>query len=802
MPTDMDIIRELEEEIGGKLRKEDVIMEDIVGYLGIPEKGGYCVDSKGHVTSLILESLFSGIFPLSVLKLVNLVHLSVHDNRLTALPPEITQLTNLRFLYLSRNELKSLPPEITQLTNLRKLKLGDNQLSTLPLEIAQLKNLKELSLNHNQLSTLPPEIAQLKNLKYLYLDDNPLKQPPPEIVEQGIPAIFEYLSRAAKVTINEAKLILVGQGDVGKTCLAERLINGTFEEQESTEGIDIFSWGINAPTEKREEIKLNVWDFGGQEIYHSTHQFFLTKRSLYLLVWNARKSKDYDHIEYWLHTIEAFGEDSPIILVLSKCNEREDDLNLKNLRDRFPNIVGLYKVDSKDGTGIDQLKQIICEQSWALPHMKTGWIDSWLNVRRRLEADERNWIEYDEFRTISESEGLDINQTGIVDAYLHDLGVIIHFSDRVELKNMVILKPDWATSAVYKVLDTDSVRQRGGVLLHSELEEVWDTDTYPASIHPRLLKLMERFELAYELPDKKSHLVAELLPSTTAEFEWDESDNLRFYYEYDFLPPGVMPRFIVGVHEDLENDSEGNPLQWREGAVLQREDARAFVQSKRLEKTVEIRICGPFNKKRELLAIVRRQLDHINSSIRNVKIEQMIPCNCSKDCPHKFNYQQLLMAEKKSRKQVDCTVSWEEVSLSSLLDGYERKEDRMDDEEKTKYGHHTEYHDHSVHFNAPFEGSALAIGSDNVKQDISFPPELTNLFQQMIEVLKADSELSAEKMEKHQANIENLRQELSSKSPSQQVVDKYLSRLGSVASLASLANQVAPFLPLLIKAGG
>jgi len=75
-------------------------------------------------------------------------------------------------------------------------------------------------------------------------------------------------------------LILVGQGEVGKTCLAKRLIYDEFIEDKTTEGIDILKWQITAPTNENEEIKFNVWDFGGQEIYHATHQFFLTKRSV------------------------------------------------------------------------------------------------------------------------------------------------------------------------------------------------------------------------------------------------------------------------------------------------------------------------------------------------------------------------------------------------------------------------------------------------------------------------------------------------------------------------------------------
>jgi len=168
-----------------------------------------------------------------------------------------------------------------------------------------------------------------------------------------------------------------------------------------------------------------------------------------------------------------------------------------------------------------------------------------------------------------------------VDEYLHDLGVIIHFRD-IRVQDMVILKPEWATKAFYKILDTDAVKERGGILLHSELGQIWDKNVFPQEVQLKLLELMNKFELAYELPDERSHLVAELLPSSEPAFEWDTTDNLRFYYQYDFLPAGVMTRFIVRIHQDLEKRSDGKQLCWREGAVLCWEGTHAFVKVKLL----------------------------------------------------------------------------------------------------------------------------------------------------------------------------------------------------------------------------
>lgn len=49
-------------------------------------------------------------------------------------------------------------------------------------------------------------------------------------------------------------------------------------DTDSTKGIEIHPYSFL--TEFGKEFKLNIWDFGGQVIYHATHQFFLTKRSL------------------------------------------------------------------------------------------------------------------------------------------------------------------------------------------------------------------------------------------------------------------------------------------------------------------------------------------------------------------------------------------------------------------------------------------------------------------------------------------------------------------------------------------
>jgi internalin A len=265
--------------------------------------------------------------PPEISELKNLTKLNLYDNQLTSLPPEILELENLAELYISRNQLTTLPPEISKLKNLTELHISRNQLTTFPPGILKLKNLTQLNIAGNQLTTLPPEILELDmeieweerwKFRAIYLPDNPFEYPPVEIVKKGREAVLDYFKsfEGEKKPLNEVKVLLVGDGGAGKTSLVKRLVGEEFDGNEyQTQGINIKEWRFK---NKKKEIKVNFWDFGGQEIMHATHQFFLSKRSLYILVLDSRRE---EKAEYWLKHIRSFGGDSPILVVLNKIDE-------------------------------------------------------------------------------------------------------------------------------------------------------------------------------------------------------------------------------------------------------------------------------------------------------------------------------------------------------------------------------------------------------------------------------------------------------------------------------------------------
>ncbi|MCP4146960.1 MAG: serine/threonine protein kinase, partial [bacterium] len=113
-----------------------------------------------------------------------------------------------------------------------------------------------------------------------------------------------------------------------------------------------------------------------------THQFFLSKRSLYILVLDGRKEED---PEYWLKHIETFGGDSPVLVAINKIDEHPGfDVNRKFLRAKYPFIKGFFRLSCKTKEGIDSFFKHLRSQMDAVEHLKNLWPQSWFNVKTQF----------------------------------------------------------------------------------------------------------------------------------------------------------------------------------------------------------------------------------------------------------------------------------------------------------------------------------------------------------------------------------------------------------------------------------
>ena len=258
------------------------------------------------------------------------------DNRIANLPESIGNLTALTELDLDDNRIANLPESIGNLTALTTLRVDSNWLTSLPESIGNLTALTTLNLGYNQIANLPRQLANLLTTGlYLHLSGNPLADPLPEIVARGADSLAAYLrSLEDAIALFEAKLLVVGEGNVGKTSLVAAFRGTSFvNDRPTTHGIQISPLILQHPNLDL-DMTLRAWDFGGQEVYRVSHQFFFTRRALYLVVWNPREGQEQDEVEGWLRRRIRLrvGRNAHILLAATHCEDRLPELDYPQLR--------------------------------------------------------------------------------------------------------------------------------------------------------------------------------------------------------------------------------------------------------------------------------------------------------------------------------------------------------------------------------------------------------------------------------------------------------------------------------------
>ena len=624
-------------------------------------------------------------------QLAQLQRLSLDNNHITALPDWFGQLAQLQRLSLDNNQLTVLPESLGQLAQLQQLDLSNNQLETVPESLGQLAQLQQLDLSNNQLETVPESLGQLAQLQELYFHSNDALGIPPEILgltkldihgrsvgrNKSTPAAilrYHFQSRQERRPLNEAKLILVGYGAVGKTSLVNRLVHGTFQAGEAkTEGINITPWPLRL--HDTEDIQLHIWDFGGQEIMHATHQFFLTQRSLYLLVLNGRQGHEDADAEYWLTLIESFGgEESPVLVVLNKINEQRFDVNRRALQQKFPNIRGFLETDCDDETGIEDLRRRIAAETDHLEHLRDPFPASWFSIKDDLAKMEDNYLTYTEYQQVCTIyQEIDPAAQKDLAGYLHSLGIVLNYADDPQLRDTHVLNPRWVTEGIYKILNYPPLADAHGEIDLRELGEILDSTAYPEDRYLFLFDLMRKFELCFPFPDEDTHyLIPELLDKQQPEEadDFDLNECLNFQYHYPILPEGLLPRFIVRTHV-LNRDL----ARWKTGVLLTFEGNRALVKADLQAKKVIIAITGPFLGRRRLLATIRSDFEHLHLSFK-FHPEEMVPVP-----GHPLvlvPYQELVLMER-SRIETFPRVIENEIftlSVKEMLNGVDLEETR------------------------------------------------------------------------------------------------------------------------------
>ena len=656
-----------------------------------------------EATELDLKNMGLTELPPSVGNLVNLKILKLgadffkggEGNQLTTLPPEIGQLTQLQGLFLDENQLTTLPPEIGQLTQLQGLFLKGNQLTTLPAEIGQLTQLQGLFLKGNQIKTLPDSIGKLEKLEILLLGKNPLQPELAAAYEQGINAVKAYLQEQSKaeILLNEAKLVLAGEGEVGKTSLLNALQGKEFvENRPTTHGVevDIQSFEVLHP-HNNTSITLNAWDFGGQNIYRHTHQIFFTAPAIYLAVWNPRRGAESCQVEEWLKMVkhraydETLPEEKPRIIIVAThaSEERLDHIDRNALLKEFGNLIEDFcHVDSKTEKNLEHLKTLIAETAAKIPQVRRSVAASFQALLQTLRQQSEPWITYEEFIDLCREQKVERNLAKIYAAILNELGHLIHYSTDPLLKDTIILKPEWLSKAISFILEDKQVKKQNGLVRYERLCVLWNNpdreEQYPENLYPMFLKLMERFDLSYqvELPTP-TYLIAQLVPTIPPNYQKDwvkrpedrEQTSVIRIFDAETgrttKVEGLMYRLIVRLHRfSLGIKDYNKSRHWKNGLLLEdKYNGRALIEEMDSDITITVRALYPNTFLDRLCGEVEWLVNYFWKGLAP-RLHLMCPTD---NCKGLLEQEAILEHKKRGIPEFQCSVCREFHDIDALM---------------------------------------------------------------------------------------------------------------------------------------
>ncbi|XP_013400345.1 probable serine/threonine-protein kinase roco5 [Lingula anatina] len=500
-----------------------------------------------------------------------------------------------------------IPLAVFEMENLRELRLANQGINSVPQTIAKLKRLRVLELSNNPLlESVAGEVAFLPirdNVgQGLKLDGCPsLKSPPNDIVGRGGGAVISFLKRVAGgfTVCRRTKLMFVGLGGAGKTSLLRALMSGNYKTKslgakEVTDGIDIKAWTVKK--NDGPEVTFSTWDFAGQKVYYNTHQFFLSSRAVYLLLWTTRSGYEHAGLEFWLSSIASHAPGAPVFVIGTRADEVDKpEIPMEKLQKKFPQIAGFHFISSLTGQGIrvleDRLVDVTLAQKYMGEQIPTVWLKLETAILTMKEKKKVSIVKWEEIAAMANEVGI-YEEDDLKEAiqFLTYLGSVQYF-DNEFLRKYVVINPQWIADVMACVVSIKANAIKDGRLNHSDIGVIWKA--YDKEYHEWLLMLTQEFDLTFPLPDQKVNLVPCLLPGEEPKYDWPdlEADSgireTRMLYQFTYLPTGLFNRAQVRLFQF----TDGKAI-WKEGSFLKKNAHIALIKQTR-ENELSVKVQGP-----------------------------------------------------------------------------------------------------------------------------------------------------------------------------------------------------------------
>lgn len=109
------------------------------------------------------------------------------------------------------------------------------------------------------------------------------------------------------------KIVVVGDGGIGKSTMIQRLITGKYIAQKITIGTDLASYSVNLSDL---DVRLQIWDFAGEKRF----RFFLPNYSRgahgCLLCYDLTRYSSFEHLSEWYNIVH--DNSNPLFILIGE----------------------------------------------------------------------------------------------------------------------------------------------------------------------------------------------------------------------------------------------------------------------------------------------------------------------------------------------------------------------------------------------------------------------------------------------------------------------------------------------------
>lgn len=148
------------------------------------------------------------------------------------------------------------------------------------------------------------------------------------------------------------KLILIGDGGVGKTTFVKRHISGEFEKKYvPTLGVEVRPLRFNT---NYGPVCFNVWDTAGQEKFGGLRDGYYIQGQCGIIMFDVTNRTTYKNVQNWHRDLTRVCENIPIVLVGNKVDVKDRRVKAKNITFHRKKSIPYYDISAKSNYNFDK----------------------------------------------------------------------------------------------------------------------------------------------------------------------------------------------------------------------------------------------------------------------------------------------------------------------------------------------------------------------------------------------------------------------------------------------------------------